>query len=98
MQQIGNQSLVSFMVSDQDRSIAVYNPATQELLGYAPVSTQEEIEQGIVRAHNAQKEWAKLTGKQRAAILQRWFRLLVENQDDLSRLMTLEQGLSLIHI
>ena len=92
MQQIGNQSLVSFMVSDQDRSIAVYNPATQELLGYAPVSTQEEIEQGIVRAHNAQKEWAKLTGKQRAAILQRWFRLLVENQDDLSRLMTLEQG------
>ncbi|ARC93722.1 succinate-semialdehyde dehydrogenase (NADP(+)) [Vibrio coralliilyticus] len=92
MQQIGNQSLVSFMVSDQDRSVAVYNPATQELLGYAPVSTQEEIEQGIVRAHNAQKEWAKLTGKQRAAILQRWFRLLVENQDDLSRLMTLEQG------
>ncbi|NRF14391.1 NAD-dependent succinate-semialdehyde dehydrogenase [Vibrio coralliilyticus] len=92
MQQIGNQSLVSFMVSDQDRSIAVYNPATQELLGYAPVSTQEEIEQGIVRAHNAQKEWAKLTGKQRAVILQGWFRLLVENQDDLSRLMTLEQG------
>lgn len=92
MQQIGNQSLVSFMVSDQDRSVAVYNPATQELLGYAPVSTQEEIEQGIVRAHNAQKEWAKLTGKQRAVILQRWFRLLVENQDDLSRLMTLEQG------
>lgn len=92
MQQIGNQSLVSFMVSDQDRSVAVYNPATQELLGYAPVSTQEEIEQGIVRAHNAQKEWAKLTGKQRAAILQGWFRLLVENQDDLSRLMTLEQG------
>lgn len=92
MQQIGNQSLVSFMVSDQDRSVAVYNPATQELLGYAPVSTQEEIEQGIVRAHNAQKEWAKLTGKQRAVILQGWFRLLVENQDDLSRLMTLEQG------
>ncbi|MCG9681349.1 NAD-dependent succinate-semialdehyde dehydrogenase [Vibrio sp. Isolate23] len=92
MQQIGNQSLVSFMVSDQDRSVAVYNPAAQELLGYAPISTQEEIEQGIVRAHNAQKEWAKLTGKQRAAILQRWFRLLVENQDDLSRLMTLEQG------
>lgn len=92
MQQIGNQSLVSFMVSDQDRSVAVYTPATQELLGYAPVSTQEEIEQGIVRAHNAQKEWAKLTGKQRAAILQGWFRLLVENQDDLSRLMTLEQG------
>ncbi|NRF23760.1 NAD-dependent succinate-semialdehyde dehydrogenase [Vibrio coralliilyticus] len=92
MQQIGNQSLVSFMVSDQDRSVAVYNPATQELLGYAPVSTQEEIEQGIVRAHNAQNEWAKLTGKQRAVILQGWFRLLVENQDDLSRLMTLEQG------
>ncbi|AIW21818.1 NAD-dependent succinate-semialdehyde dehydrogenase [Vibrio coralliilyticus] len=92
MQQIGNQSLVSFMVSDQDRSVAVYNPATQELLGYAPVSTQEEIEQGIVLAHNAQKEWAKLTGKQRAVILQSWFRLLVENQDDLSRLMTLEQG------
>ncbi|PLP18444.1 succinate-semialdehyde dehydrogenase (NADP(+)), partial [Klebsiella pneumoniae] len=33
-----------------------------------------------------------LTAKERANILRRWFDLMMENQDDLARLMTLEQG------
>ncbi|MCR9574613.1 NAD-dependent succinate-semialdehyde dehydrogenase [Vibrio alginolyticus] len=92
MQQIQNQSLVSFMVANPQQGIAVTNPATGELLGYAPVSTENDILNGIERASLAQKEWAALPVKTRASMLNRWFQLLLENKADLGRLMTLEQG------
>ncbi|EJC7061526.1 NAD-dependent succinate-semialdehyde dehydrogenase [Vibrio parahaemolyticus] len=92
MQQIQNKSLVSFMVANPQQGIAVSNPATGELLGYAPVSTENDILNGIERASVAQKEWAALPAKTRAGMLNRWFQLLLENKVDLGRLMTLEQG------
>ncbi|EGQ7646200.1 TPA: NAD-dependent succinate-semialdehyde dehydrogenase [Vibrio alginolyticus] len=92
MQQIQNQTLVSFMVANPQQGIAVTNPATGELLGYAPVSTENDILNGIERASVAQKEWAALPAKMRAGMLNRWFQLLLENKADLGRLMTLEQG------
>lgn len=92
MQLIKNQSLVSFMVADTDQGLKVVNPATGENLGYAPVSSEQDIVDGIERAHKAQKEWAALPAKSRAQLLQKWHQLIVENKDDLARLMTLEQG------
>ncbi|EGQ9183819.1 NAD-dependent succinate-semialdehyde dehydrogenase [Vibrio parahaemolyticus] len=92
MQQIQNQSLVSFMVANPQQGIAVTNPATGELLGYVPVSTENDILNGIERANVAQKEWAALPAKTRAGMLNSWFQLLLENKADLGRLMTLEQG------
>ncbi|EOX4845944.1 NAD-dependent succinate-semialdehyde dehydrogenase [Vibrio alginolyticus] len=92
MQQIQNQTLVSFMVANPQQGIAVTNPATGELLGYVPVSTENDILNGIERASVAQKEWAALPAKMRAGMLNRWFQLLLENKADLGRLMTLEQG------
>ncbi|WP_176296331.1 NAD-dependent succinate-semialdehyde dehydrogenase [Vibrio parahaemolyticus] len=92
MQQIQNKSLVSFMVANPQQGIAVSNPATGELLGYAPVSTENDILNGIERASVAQKEWAALPAKTRAGMLNSWFQLLLENKADLGRLMTLEQG------
>ncbi|MDH5915540.1 NAD-dependent succinate-semialdehyde dehydrogenase [Vibrio splendidus] len=92
MQQITNQSLLSFMVLNQDQGIAVSNPATGEILGYAPVSFEHDILDGVERASVAQKEWALLPAKTRSGLLQKWYQLLLENKEDLGRLMTLEQG------
>ncbi|WP_299686353.1 NAD-dependent succinate-semialdehyde dehydrogenase [uncultured Vibrio sp.] len=92
MQQITNQSLLSFMVLNQDQGIAVSNPATGEILGYAPVSSEHDILDGVSRASVAQKEWALLPAKTRSGLLQKWYQLLLENKEDLGRLMTLEQG------
>ncbi|WP_186704456.1 NAD-dependent succinate-semialdehyde dehydrogenase [Vibrio kanaloae] len=92
MQQITNQSLLSFMVLNQDLGIAVSNPATGEILGYAPVSPEHDILDGIERASFAQKEWALLPAKTRSGLLQKWYQLLLDNKEDLGRLMTLEQG------
>ncbi|EEX94697.1 succinate-semialdehyde dehydrogenase [Vibrio orientalis CIP 102891 = ATCC 33934] len=92
MQHIKNQSLVSFMVSNKEQAIQVTNPATGEVLGYAPISSEQAILDGIEQANVAQKAWAALPAKSRASMLNRWYQLLIENKEDLGRLMTLEQG------
>jgi succinate-semialdehyde dehydrogenase/glutarate-semialdehyde dehydrogenase len=51
-----------------------------------------ETRQAIEAASQAFPAWAALTAKERAAILRRWFELLMANQDDLATLMTAEQG------
>ena len=56
------------------------------------VSTEVELDDAIKRAHIAQKEWAKVPAKTRAALLNNWYKLILENKDDLARLMTMEQG------
>ncbi len=46
----------------------------------------------IDAANRALPAWRALTAKERATILRNWFNLMMEHQDDLARLMTLEQG------
>ncbi|MCV6636876.1 NAD-dependent succinate-semialdehyde dehydrogenase [Candidatus Albibeggiatoa sp. nov. NOAA] len=70
----------------------VTNPATLEVLGTVPDMGQTETEQAIEAAHQAWGDWKNLQAKQRAAILQRWYQLIIQHQDDLAYLMTLEQG------
>lgn len=92
MLKINNKQLLSFMVTEVDSAVAVTNPATGEVIGYAPISTEAELDNAIKRAHVAQKEWAKVPAKTRAALLNNWYKLILENKDDLARLMTMEQG------
>ncbi|KOO04573.1 NAD-dependent succinate-semialdehyde dehydrogenase [Vibrio nereis] len=92
MQHIHNKSLLSFMVPNEKQGIAVTNPATGEMIGYAPISSEQSILDGIERASIAQKEWSAMPAKSRAALLHKWYQLLLENKQDLARLMTLEQG------
>ncbi|HFD8275657.1 TPA: NADP-dependent succinate-semialdehyde dehydrogenase [Raoultella ornithinolytica] len=72
--------------------ITVTNPANGEVLGSVPKMGAEETRDAIQAAHRALPAWRQLTAKERAAILRRWFELMMANQDDLARLMTLEQG------
>lgn len=72
--------------------ITVTNPANGEVLGSVPKMGAEETRDAIQAAHRALPAWRQLTAKERAAILRRWFDLMMANQDDLARLMTLEQG------
>lgn len=52
----------------------------------------EETRDAINAANRALPAWRALTAKERANILRRWFNLMMEHQDDLAHLMTLEQG------
>src|SRR5688500_15768658 len=73
-------------------TIAVDNPATGEIVGTVPKFGAAETRDAIEAANRAFPEWRKKTAKERAAVLRRWFDLMMANQEDLARLMTTEQG------
>jgi succinate-semialdehyde dehydrogenase / glutarate-semialdehyde dehydrogenase len=73
-------------------SIDVDNPATGEIIGSVPRFGRAETRTAIDAAARAFPAWRKKTAKERAAVLRRWFDLMLANQDDLARLMTIEQG------
>src|ERR1700676_301444 len=73
-------------------TLSVDNPATSEILGKVPKLSAAETRQAIEAAHRAFPAWSKQPAKERAAALRRWFDLVIAHQEDLARLMTLEQG------
>jgi len=70
----------------------VLNPATHEVLGTVPMLSLAQTRRAIEAAGAAFPAWATRTAKDRAAILRRWYELLLANQEDLATLMTAEQG------
>jgi len=70
----------------------VIDPATGRKLADVADLGAKETKAAIDAANAAWPAWRDLTGKQRHAILMKWFHLLMANQDDLGRLMTAEQG------
>ncbi|KAI0650949.1 succinic semialdehyde dehydrogenase [Trametes meyenii] len=72
--------------------IKVTNPATTEELGTVPEMGLEETKEAIEAASRAFKTWSKTTAKQRHDILKKFYALMQEHQDDLARLITLENG------
>ncbi|MEY0233003.1 NAD-dependent succinate-semialdehyde dehydrogenase [Providencia manganoxydans] len=77
---------------DNAKTISVTNPVDQSVLGTVPSLSIEQVNDAIIKAHQAMEGWGKLTAKARSIILRRWFTLIEDNIDDLGRLMTLEQG------
>ena len=80
--------------SDADNGAvsAIANPATGELLGNVPELGAAETRRAIEAAHAAWPGWRQATAQTRATILRRWFSLMLEHQEDLAMLLTLEQG------
>ncbi|WP_079201266.1 NADP-dependent succinate-semialdehyde dehydrogenase [Pseudomonas sp. CC6-YY-74] len=82
----------TWLDADSGQTIKVTNPATNEVIGSVPKMGAAETRRAIEAANRALPAWSALTAKERSNKLRRWFELLIENQDDLGRLMTLEQG------
>ena len=70
----------------------VTDPATGLKLADVANLGPAEAEAAIAAANAAWPAWRGKTGKERHAILMKWFQLLLANQDDLARIMTAEQG------
>jgi succinate-semialdehyde dehydrogenase / glutarate-semialdehyde dehydrogenase len=70
----------------------VDNPATGEILGHVPNLKAADARTAIDAAARAFTTWRTTTAKMRAAALRRWYELMLANQEDLARLVTLEQG------
>jgi succinate-semialdehyde dehydrogenase / glutarate-semialdehyde dehydrogenase len=73
-------------------TINVDNPATGEVVGSVPKLGAAETREAIDAADRALPAWRKKTAKERAVVLRKWFDLMMQHQDDLAKLMTVEQG------
>lgn len=81
--------------ADGGETITVTNPATADVLGTVPNMGAAETRRAIEAADKAMKDWAKRTAADRAKVLRKWFNLMLENQEELARLLTAEQGKSI---
>lgn len=68
------------------------NPATGETLIELPRFGSEETRAAIDCAHAAFQSWKGCLAGRRADLLRRWYDLMIENREDLARLITLEEG------
>ncbi|GAO23072.1 succinate-semialdehyde dehydrogenase I [Alicycliphilus sp. B1] len=71
---------------------SIFNPATGQLIGTVPMMGRQEARQAIAAANQALPAWRALPAKERSARLRAWFELMLEHQEELARLMTIEQG------
>ena len=70
----------------------VNDPATGLKLADVANLGPQDAETAIAAANAAWPAWRNKTGKERHAILMKWYQLLMANQEDLGRIMTAEQG------
>jgi len=74
------------------KTFAVTNPARGDVICHVPDLTREDAARAIAAADKARHEWAARTGKERAAVLRKWYDLMVANADDLGAILTAEMG------
>ncbi|MFA9421918.1 MAG: aldehyde dehydrogenase family protein, partial [Gammaproteobacteria bacterium] len=80
------------MNSDRNETLAVTNPATGEVIAEVASCGTVETRRAIEAAQIAHIAWRNKTAKERSAVLRKWFNLMMENQEDLARILTAEQG------
>jgi len=80
--------------SESEVSETVINPATGEAIAEVPLSTKGDLERAVAAADEAFKTWSQTAVPRRARILFKYQQLLVENWDELAKLITIENGKS----
>jgi succinate-semialdehyde dehydrogenase/glutarate-semialdehyde dehydrogenase len=78
--------------ADDEATLAVTNPANGKELAKVARGGTAETRRAIEAADRAWPAWRSKTAKERAAVLRRWYELMMANQDDLAQILTAEQG------
>ena len=78
--------------ADDSARFDVCDPSDGALLARVADMGADETRRAIAAADAALPAWAAFTGKQRSAILRRWYELIVEHADDLGLIVTAEMG------
>ncbi len=82
----------SWQGADNGASFEVRNPATGRVLATVPEMGAAETRRAIEAANAAWASWRAQPAKTRAAVLRKWYDLMLANADDLAAIMTAEQG------
>lgn len=80
--------------SQESQHLPVYNPATEEVIAYVPLSNIDDLNHAVNAAKSAFTTWSKTPVPKRARILFSYQQLLVKNWEELAKLITIENGKS----
>ncbi|PCJ27551.1 MAG: succinate-semialdehyde dehydrogenase (NADP(+)) [SAR86 cluster bacterium] len=72
--------------------IIVTNPANGDVIAKTTNSNAADATVAVEAAAVAFKSWSRTPAKERAKVMRKWYELILENTEDLARLMTTEQG------
>jgi succinate-semialdehyde dehydrogenase/glutarate-semialdehyde dehydrogenase len=78
--------------SDDGSTFSVVNPANGKSIAKVASCGTAETRRAIEAAGDAWPAWRRKSAKERAAVLRRWFNLMLEAQEDLAQILTAEQG------
>jgi succinate-semialdehyde dehydrogenase / glutarate-semialdehyde dehydrogenase len=78
--------------ASRGETLSVKNPATGALIATVPDCGAVEARAAVAAASASFPEWKARTAKERSAVLKRWFALMIENQEDLAKIISMEQG------
>ncbi|HKJ05765.1 MAG TPA: NAD-dependent succinate-semialdehyde dehydrogenase [Geopsychrobacteraceae bacterium] len=81
-----------WVAADDRSTLQVTNPATGEIIAQVAKVGAKETSRAISAANAAWTTWRNHTAQQRCDLLRKWHDLILQHQDDLALLMTLEQG------
>lgn len=73
-------------------TVSVINPAKGEHIADVPQMGRLDAENAVQAATEALQSWRNTPAKKRSQLLRRWFDLMMEHQEDLAKILTLEQG------
>ena len=81
-----------FVESRTNQHLPVINPSTQEFLAEVPIATSDEVNHAISSAKIAFRSWKEVPTPERARIFLKYQHILKENQDDIAKILSLENG------
>lgn len=91
-QLVKNFSYINGSWHSSESQISVTNPANGKVIAQVGDAGVIETELAVKAAKNALKMWSAKSANERAGLMKNWFNLMIQHQDDLARILTLEQG------
>lgn len=89
---VKNGSYINGRWHNSENTFSVKNPADLQPLADVADAGKTQAEQAVQAASDSFAGWAAKPAAERSALLLDWYQLVMKHQDDLARLMTLEQG------
>ena len=87
-----NKCWVNGVWISSEETLEVKNPLDNSVITEVPVLSDEVVLQALTDAEIAQKSWNNVAPNERSRLLRNWFDLLMQHQDELAAIMTVEQG------
>ncbi len=86
------KNLINGEMVSTSQMLDVVNPANEEVIGQVPACGAAELDQAVAAARAAFKTWSKKPIEDRRKVVQAIAAVINENNDELFRLLTAEQG------